>query len=462
MINVKDLTEEQKLQFGLLDFASSSNASKANKTTNRKSTGTKSSQEKEETKVALVSLKFDYRFSILICDEAHTIKNEKSSFHKMVGCIQRDGLVLCSATPMLNHPKDNLSYLRLAFWNRFPRIEIPKRCDPLSLYEEDFNPYSPIGEGVIVDQHGVMMRTKPSPSILKEEPANEQEQAFRDAYDIDEIRFWILSPSLFRVTARYHHWSFNQCKVMIGAILAQVFLRRTMNTTIELPDGILESPGQELKGAKFTTVEIHLPEALRKRYNYWYEELEPLLYVAEETPSIEDPGSDETAIHINAGIWRRLDILAVNLNDARLLRLHELLERQKESSDELGDLTAPLPLITQPPIEDVPITADTPPPSAIKRAVLASSDGVAVGAKEVDTLIQSCSDGGARYIYEYTVRDQRLPMPQNRISLIKFLTAESPLIAGVILEILELKRQPIKDGLPNRCVLMVDAVWTQQ
>ncbi len=69
-----------------------------------------------------------------------------------------------------------------------------------------------------------------------------------------------LIPRLFRLIARQHQWSYDGCKAIVGAILGQFYLRRTMHTTMTLPDGTEDSPGRELKGARFTTVETHLSD----------------------------------------------------------------------------------------------------------------------------------------------------------------------------------------------------------
>jgi len=55
-----------------------------------------------------------YTWNIVICDEAHLLKNKKSGIHKAVKCLDRRYFLAVTATPMLNTVLDMLSLLLLS------------------------------------------------------------------------------------------------------------------------------------------------------------------------------------------------------------------------------------------------------------------------------------------------------------------------------------------------------------
>ncbi|KAI5865746.1 hypothetical protein GGS23DRAFT_593923 [Durotheca rogersii] len=75
----------------------------------------------------------EFHFSIMVCDEAHVLKNEHTFTHKMIAALKYESLLLSSATPMLNHPRDNLAYLRLVFWKLPPLPQLPPGTIPSDL-----------------------------------------------------------------------------------------------------------------------------------------------------------------------------------------------------------------------------------------------------------------------------------------------------------------------------------------
>ncbi|RYP80372.1 hypothetical protein DL770_006240 [Monosporascus sp. CRB-9-2] len=78
---------------------------------------------------------FDFEFSMVVCDEAHLLKNKNSSIHKVVKSIPRRSLILCTATPVLNKPEDIRGYLLLA-WPDAVANPIPEGFSYASLYGE--------------------------------------------------------------------------------------------------------------------------------------------------------------------------------------------------------------------------------------------------------------------------------------------------------------------------------------
>ncbi len=150
----------------------------------------------------------DLHFSIVICDGAHCLKNETTRLHQLVADLKKDCMLLSSVTPMLNHPKDNLSYLRLAFWSLPPVPALPPKMQVKGLYTNDFQgdmPYLPLGSnGYKSDSGDFMPPVAGFQSLLARDPSTDQERRLVQAFEDDGYRWWTLSPRLFRLAARQH------------------------------------------------------------------------------------------------------------------------------------------------------------------------------------------------------------------------------------------------------------------
>ena len=72
---------------------------------------------------------------------------------------------------------------------------------------------------------------------------------------------------------------------------------------------------------------------------------------------------------------------------------------------------------------------------------------------------------GMMEIFRTTVRDDTISPPEDRLSMLRFLIADSPLYAHSLILAIENKRAPPETQgctLPNRLVIMVDTPWAQQ
>ncbi|KAF2964212.1 hypothetical protein GQX73_g9387 [Xylaria multiplex] len=247
---IKELTDQQREQLGLLDI----DETEGDDGTSKKPDG--------DEKIDIVTTPEAWKFGVLVVDEAHTCKNSRSTTHQLIRSINRECLLLSSATPLMNHPRDMLGYLRLGFYNLPIVLPLPQHYDALTMYKEDFDPYVPVGATPYQNLDGIdRVGSVTNNALIRDtQGANvtAQELELCDAFEQDGYKWWTLSPELFRHVARQHSWSFDLCKTIIGQIYEQLFLCRNMSTSIKTPDGKSISPGDDLLGAKFITTHVNL------------------------------------------------------------------------------------------------------------------------------------------------------------------------------------------------------------
>ncbi|KAI0181921.1 hypothetical protein GGR52DRAFT_568131 [Hypoxylon sp. FL1284] len=58
---------------------------------------------KEQEEYRICRPKFQHKFNMVICNEAHLLKDQDTSLHKSVKCLSRDKVIFCSATPMFSY-----------------------------------------------------------------------------------------------------------------------------------------------------------------------------------------------------------------------------------------------------------------------------------------------------------------------------------------------------------------------
>ena len=417
-------------------------------------------------------------FGLVVLDEAHQLKGETTVSHQAVASIKRDSMLLVSATPLINHPKDILSYLRLGFSNLPNLRKIPRDMDLAELYGTNFAagtaPFKPLGTVQYKTKDGSYKVNPKSQGVVlldqdaEDDGTKERLQALEDA----NLRWWTFHPDLFRRAARQQGWTYDSCRNVVGQILQQLFMRRTMTTVLEMPDGTERTPGEELPGAVFKTVQCALRGAGKAVYDEWHGAWESRLFTAVDEPSrptVANPLNDSTNAVINAGVWRKLDILALDPNNCKPLDMKKPPPRPKGGKPK-QDPTGPDPDEADPDADYVPeggIAKHKPAggkkPDGEKKPDKADKR-VAMGVDEVRVLAHSTADNGAAWLFMNTVedRDKFIP-PTDRISMIKFLVARSPPLASILLQVLQWLDEPKKDGgLPNRVLVMADSACIQK
>lgn len=467
----------------------------------------------------------EYHFGIVIADEGHILRNPFTKFHQMVAAIEKDGFVVSTATPMLNHPADNLSYLRLGFSHLPALPEFPPDMDLNSLYSRDVDSYiaqMPIGStGYNKIGGGRHPPISGMQSLLKAGCApGTMEDTLMRAAEEEDLMWWTLSPVLYRMAARQHHWSYDSCKTMIGSLIRQVYPRRMMTTEMELPDGTITTPGSDIPGAEIITRQISLHGPGAVLYSDVHHHFKDQLYVPMTgTKGKPSTGEKSNKVTINGGVWRRLDVMAVNPNNFLPLELDVQIaseggpscrprgeadlspaydseddtRRARENAEakeakakeakakggkakggkaatsaddvqaeELAlsqtDIGPATPKFSAPASEadDLADKTEEPKPKEEKTPAI-------MGVETVELLIRSTKDGGAAFMFKKTVEDPRMEPPVDRVSFIRYLTSRSPALAAVLHQILEwIDAEVDETGLPNRVFVAMDSPCNQQ
>ena len=423
------------------------------------------------TTIKVSIAKPEYEFDLVVCDEAHALKNEASNTHCLVATIPKRKLLLSSATPSLNHPKDNEGYLRLAFpW--FPRVTpIPKDFDLLCLYEDQIDYTKPLCVDGYTDVQGKEQPPVPGQVQLLEPSSTDPlkmslyEMATRST---NPIKWWRLHPALFHDVARQTGWSFDTTRAIVGAILEHAYIRRTMHTTIEIEPGKMWSPGDSLVGSTTITKSVKLRGISKETYDQLHELYQAMMYV-NKAPKTTTTNQESVEVAINMKIWRYLLIAACDPSMSALFSSEaqlEAMEGRVQDIKKRHDINKQINTLKLSQRDDADM-ADAHGDSLLELeeqlGEIEDADQPIFGVRQVGDMIHNTEDGGSAYLYRQTTGEPDMPAPTDRISMLKYAVGMSPLLAGVALEVLRTVR-PARDdkGLPNRVVIFTESPFTQQ
>ncbi|KAI0096179.1 hypothetical protein F4776DRAFT_669584 [Hypoxylon sp. NC0597] len=441
----------------------------------------------------IVKPKFDQKFELVICDEAHLLKNRSSSIHKAVKCLDRKRLLLCTATPMLNDTMDVLSYALLA-WPKARPSRVPRDFSYDSLYgpgsdiidyKHTDNPceryFSDLGNPsvstLLQDVDGnikdLKARIKSDPDGLSlRGPLVDPDwdgKADPDTFD-DLLRSaesgrkpWKLNPVNLYWASRYHRQSFDASRKIVRDFLAHICVKRGMQTKLKLPDGTVVTPGDDIKGAIFSIHNVrHVPRDQRRLDELW-EEWHPQLYSPDsesdkkgDTPRGKGlggrpPKPAAKTGRINMRAFRHLLLPAFDLRNDKLL----------QPSKDLAALVAKIHADEA----DIRLSTNI---SKLENDSAIQTGGQFVhtarlGSNQAYSLATGFDDGGAGWLFETLKPSESLSVPGSRIAFIRWLVYQSPIMARVIIQVHEWMKQPIgPDRLPNRVVIMAVMPWVQQ
>ncbi|KAI0185230.1 hypothetical protein EV127DRAFT_515486 [Xylaria flabelliformis] len=473
--------------------------------------GRKANPEKQQEQMyTLYKPKHEQKWNLVVCDEAHLLKNPKSATHKAIKCLDRQFWLAVTATPMLNTIMDILSLLQLAMPKSSATYTPPNFSyhtmygigEELDLFEPDKDPRESSylvrqGKGKLEDVLAAAKRdstrdTGPmftknhpllddyiynppedAPELEDSHPVMEfgdpEYQAKWEAYERIDRKWWQLQPCNARWAAKEFGETFDGARLLLLPICKQLCVKRGMQTILELPDGRKVRPGDELKGACFRVVNVQFTPEDQLSYNASWNVWGKKLYTIDKSNEkkqddgrgkdlLERPGNnvdDNGQPRINTRAVRHLVLPAQNLHNVRLLEpraktagLVKVTEsaRQRQSRRSQDKMAQ----LSQ---------------ASVSRGTGRRKDpGAEMGVEEVLALIKGHpQDGGANWVYEVLKAGPEYAPICNRQQFIHFHAYRSPIICAMILQVYEWMQQPRgKDGLPNRVVIMANMPWIQQ
>ncbi|KAI0423822.1 hypothetical protein F5Y09DRAFT_354502 [Xylaria sp. FL1042] len=463
--------------------------------------------DKRDQVYTIYEAKNDIHYNVIVCDEAHLLKNHKSAIHKSVKCLPRNSLLLVTATPMLNDTVDMLSLLLLvmprslasytpteySYHTMYGEGEKLLLCDPCVdpretgfVIRSDTVGLSKIiasvveeledgrGYDVESDEQDELSDFISVPGIPEDDERGEcpildksdpEYEAKYESFRQHGRKWWQLQPCNARWALKEFGHSFDGARVLLKPILQQLCVKRGMQTPLQLPNGKIVRPGDALKGACFRVVHVQFTPEDQLHYNSIWNVWGKKLY----KPEREDDGKPDKSRGVDVGVRgggpgtnifgesvakinpkavRQLTLPAFNIQNERLLtpRIKTVgLVKALETAQKKKTRTFQEGL-----------------------ASLESADGNSyrpeLGVEEVLSLIQQHpKDGGANWVYELLkAGPEYLPLA-SRQHYIHFHAYRSPLLCTILRQVDTWIKEPKgKDGLPNRVVIMANMPWIQQ
>ncbi|KAI1765258.1 P-loop containing nucleoside triphosphate hydrolase protein [Hypoxylon sp. FL1150] len=457
-----------------------------------RSPSNKSAARRQKT-YGIANPKFDYKFNIIVCDECHLLKNRETSLHKAVKCLNRSKLILCSATPMVNTPADNISYLLLAWptatanknvaefsYNSFygpgsKLLNYGPTSDTMLLYFDRIKPEDGASlDDLLVDLEGNAQEIRkrivklPLPQGQEPNPITSPERD-GDFYEpIKEAlsqgrRVYKLNPANVYWAMREFGLDFDGSRKVFRDVMSMILVKRSMHTPLCLPDGTVVTPGDDIKGAKFSIHHVQFPSGGQKHLNSLYEEFKEKLYSPEaasekrpDAPRGKDlarrPGDVTASGKINQRAWRHLLLAALDR------RNDSLLTPSKSLCGLTDKLIPPQEARTTRQRNVQELTDATPVKSSYGKVV----ENAALGSDQTFTLATKWVDGGIGWLFETLKPGGEFTCPRDRYALAKWLLWYSPLLSRLVVQIKSWMAEPVgSDGLPNRVVVMAVMPWCQ-
>lgn len=384
----------------------------------------------------------DYRWGILICDEAQYLRRVGSSFWNMVALIRNDMFWAVSATPLLDSIADIRGLAKLAWW--FTKLPVALNAnafsEPAAYTSAEYNPFDQ-ADGTYVGY----------PFLNR---ANPQHKSAIELVD-SGFNVWYIFPEILHKIGSKTLGEDRAISV-VSHILRHLQSRRTMESPITLPDDTVVHPGDGIPGTIVETREVrHVGGyrvkvaksvnrqlakffgAVRKRKEAGYVLIDP---DEDEPAAVAKTGEEKAAAKEESGEagstrYRVLELLSFDYRNERLLRDTRTMQVRGDSvSKALAGRKVKLGFKL----------ADLDP----RRPTL--------GVEHCETIISKDRDAGMTFLWLMTTKEPRMLCPADRMALLSFALSESPVLLGGLKAMWEW----IKEG--HRVIMMVDNPWTQQ
>ncbi|QYT06075.1 hypothetical protein H0G86_012942 [Trichoderma simmonsii] len=402
-------------------------------------------------------------WNVVVCDECHQIKNPGTRANELVRQLDREALLLVSATPLPNHVRDISGYLRV-LWDPAWPFGYQQKGDATNaniffgdlVYDSLFD--EPIelegGEPLTLNRvlHG---RIKPTSQLSPRERRRAME--YKSFVKDRNGAAYLLNPNLFMKFAKNNEYGTCVSTLAVRPILKLLSVRRGMLTRMTLPNDDVTFMGEGIAGLKTETVELELPADVKSKLAEHINILvDKLMSPIEAGPPemltggyvLERPG-----MMLNGAIYRRLSLASTDVHNieltipsARLLQRLSDLRRGTVGEVSQGMSTTRLlntAGVAQNRFDDLELKINTmdidesglPEYQRRKEARKARSKPiVAAGCKEVDQVAHFDTTGGLQWYFYNTRVDKSLGFPPDRVNQVRYVAWDSPKYIYTVLE----------------------------
>ncbi|PKK43047.1 hypothetical protein CI102_13080, partial [Trichoderma harzianum] len=355
-------------------------------------------------------------WNVVVCDECHQIKNPGTRANELVRQLDREALLLVSATPLPNHVRDISGYLRV-LWDPAWPFGYQQKGDATnanaffgdlvydSLFDESIK--LEVGEPLTLNRvlHG---RVKTTSQLSPRELRRAME--YKSFVEDQNGPAYLLNPNLFMEFAKNKEYGTCVSTLAVGPILKLLSVRRGMLTMMTLPNGDITFMGKGIAGFKTETVELeHSAEVKAKLAAHINILADKLMTPTEAGPSEVLAGGyvlERAGIIFNGAVYRRLSLASTDVNNIKLTTPSiRLLQR-------LSDLR-------QGTVGEVP------------------QRFLAAGHEEVDQVALFDTTGGLQWNFYNTRANQKLGFPPDRVNQVRYVAWDSPKYIYTVLEALD-------------------------
>ncbi|KAM0288357.1 hypothetical protein ACHAO9_007262 [Fusarium lateritium] len=188
------------------------------------------------------------KFNWVMCDEGHAARNPRTTTHKLIKLLDREGTLIVSSTPLLNHQRDFWGYVNL-FWRRgWPFTFEVNAIDPQVYYKEEA--WNAMKEDQEFD--GLTMGHVLSPQGEASHELSLMEQRIRAEFvsfiTNKEGPLFLLNPDLYDAFRESLGQVDSQISQQaIKPLLKMFCIRRRMLTELTLPDGSVAMPSDDIR-----------------------------------------------------------------------------------------------------------------------------------------------------------------------------------------------------------------------
>ncbi|KAL7907902.1 P-loop containing nucleoside triphosphate hydrolase protein [Trichoderma velutinum] len=403
-------------------------------------------------------------WNAVVCDECHQIKNSGTDANKLVRQLDRDALLLVSATPLPNHVRDIQGYLRV-LWDPAWPFGYQQKGDETSpdsflgelVYDSLFDGSIDLQvEDQLTLKRVLTGRVKPSAELTPRQKIRSKE--YKKFVTTHKGPAYLINPNLFMAYAKTHNYGTCVSTLAVSPILKLLSVRRGMLTQMTLPDGRVTFMGEGISGFNTETIEFEPSAQVKERLASFITILADKLMspIGVGPPEMLTGGHlvEKAGIMLNSAVYRRLSLASTDVNNITLTtpsaRLLQRLSDLRQGT--AGEVPQVMPLAhhfdrreTRQDEDSAKgvNTMDTdnsglPEYQRRREARKARLKPIpAAGVKEVNQIAVFDTTGGLQWNFYNTRSDQKFGFPTDRVNQIRYVAWDSPKYMYTILEALD-------------------------